>query len=294
MISKAPIFAIVTPFTAHGDMDFGALRAYLQFLGNSGISTIIVGGTTGEFASLTLAERSTLLEHCRRDFAGTLIAHVSSCCVQDSWTLLDHAAEHADAALVLPPFYYARPQEAGVTAFFVAVAKRSKLPVYLYNFPEHTQFVISPLLLQATARECDTIAGIKDSGGDLEISKAYKSISPQLQVFVGSDRRALKVLESGLNGSVTGAGNPMPEAFAALAREFRAGRRDMAQAGQTALDRWTSFRERLPLAEVPLTKAALSGRIPGFPAFVRPPFVMVDETMAAQIRDGIRDCASGA
>ena len=70
MSLKTPIFAIVTPFTARGDIDSGALRAYLQFLENAGIPAIIVGGTTGEFASLTLAERMSLLEQCRRHLTG--------------------------------------------------------------------------------------------------------------------------------------------------------------------------------------------------------------------------------
>jgi 4-hydroxy-tetrahydrodipicolinate synthase len=284
------VFAIVTPFNERDGIDEPALRDYLRLLDEKGVPAIVAGGTTGEFPSLTPAERMRLLECCRRDFRGTVVAHASSCCVGDCRQLLDHAREHADAVLLLPPFYYARPSGEGVHQFLGAAIAHSRLPVYLYNFPEHTQFAITPQLLAELAAQHPMLAGIKDSGGDFNVSRAYKAACPQLQVFVGSDRRALEVLESGLDGSVTGAGNPVPEAFVAIARGYESGNQERARAGQRLLDRWTDFRERVPGGDIRISKAALGDRVAGFPARVRPPLVTCDEQQIARIRAGLREC----
>lgn len=56
--------AVVTPFRASGAVDFGALSDYLGLLAAAGVDTILVNGTTGEFASLTSGERRAVIEQC--------------------------------------------------------------------------------------------------------------------------------------------------------------------------------------------------------------------------------------
>ncbi len=286
----SPVFAIVTPFNSSGDLDFSALDDYLRFLAAAGVRCIVVNGTTGEFPSLTLEERFQTLERCRKTFTGQVVAHVSACATRDCIRLLGHARDHADAALLLPPYYYARVEAAGVLAFFREVIAASRVPVYLYNFPEHTQFEIPPAMLRTLADEFEHLAGIKDSGGKIDVSQAYKQTAPRLQVMVGSDRRALEVLRLGLDGSVTGCGNPVPEFLVRLTQQHAAGRHDEADATQRAFDVFTTFREGLAIREIPLVKAALSARIPGFRPYVRPPFVTADDAALDRISAGLREC----
>lgn len=289
MAVRGPVFAIVTPFDSRGEIDYAALGDYLRFLEGHGVRDIVVNGTTGEFPSLTMAERIRVLEHCRRGFRGTVISHVSSCCDRDCRTLLEHARDHADAALLLPPFYYAHAGEAGCLAFLRAVLREATIPVYLYHFPEHTQMPISPEMFGVLAAEFEHLAGIKDSGGDLQVSRAFKQAAPGRQVFVGSDRGALQVLLEGLDGSVTGCGNPVPEFLVTLQERFAAGSLEAARTVQASFDGWTDFREGLPVKDLPMVKAALGARVPGFPPYVRPPFLTAEPDQIAVIHETMRD-----
>jgi 4-hydroxy-tetrahydrodipicolinate synthase len=294
MTLKGPVFAILTPFDARGDVDYAALDDYLGFLSSQGVPSIVVNGTTGEFSSLTLPERKAILERCRKTFKGTIVSHISSCSHRECLDLLSHSGDFADAVLLLPPYYYADVDEAGGLAFMSAVLERCTLPAYLYNFPEHTQFRINPKMLATLAERFECLAGIKDSGGDLATSTAYKQGAARLQVFVGSDRWALEVLKSGLDGSVTGCANPVPEFLVGLAAQFAAGDLEGARRTQSVFDKWTSFREQVPVNQLALTKAAMEARVPGFPAYMRPPFVTVDEERARQIRSAVLSHVRGS
>jgi 4-hydroxy-tetrahydrodipicolinate synthase len=279
-----PIVAVVTPFDSRGNVDEGALRDNLQFLNHHGVGDIVANGTTGEFASLTLEERMRVLELCREVFKGRVISHISSCCDRDCRVLLEHASDHADAVLLLPPFYYAGISTEGCLSFFRHVLESCRLPTYLYNFPRHTQLEIAAELLNTLSGEFACIAGIKDSCGDLTVSQQYKRACPRLQVFVGNDRGALQALQAGLDGSVTGGGNPVPECLVHLRERFKSGDLRGAQAAQERLDAWTTLRESIPLSDIATSKAALGIRIPGYPPYVRPPLIGAGPEVLALLR----------
>lgn len=143
ILDAGPIFAVPTPFAASNDavgsvVDEAALisllkmhqakvrgssapppsllhgcsPAFLDDYGKShpfrqGVRNIVAGGTTGEFSSLTIAERRRLTELCASNFDGKTVAHVSSSCLQECLDLCSHAKEAGCAAvLLLPPFYF--------------------------------------------------------------------------------------------------------------------------------------------------------------------------------------------
>ncbi|MFC1944450.1 dihydrodipicolinate synthase family protein [Chloroflexota bacterium] len=269
---EGPVFAIVTPFDQAGNIDFGALHQYLAFLNQSGVKNVIVNGTTGEFASLTIEERKSVLEYCRGRFAGYIVAHVSACAVKDCITLLEHASQYSDAALILPPYYYSNATITGLQAFFESVIGRSSLPVYLYNFPKHTNIELKPDLVSLLCEKFSHIIGLKDSSGNLDGAIQLKSANLYLQVFMGGDSMSFAVLDKGLDGSVSGAGNPVPECLVGMHKAFVAGRKDIAREWQEIIDIWKNYRKHLDISEVAVIKAGLRARVDGFPVYVRPPF----------------------
>ena len=52
--------AVITPFTAVGEVDHNALRAIIHFLVDSGIDFLVALGTTGESVTLTEAEKKAV------------------------------------------------------------------------------------------------------------------------------------------------------------------------------------------------------------------------------------------
>lgn len=271
-VIRGPIFAIVTPFKRSGEVDYVAFAEYLAFLHHCGVPALVVNGTTGEFPSMTQNERITVMEFCRGHYPGKLIANVSANCFKDCRSLVEHAcAGIADAAILLPPSYYADATFEGLVAYYRLAIGRSTIPVFLYNFPRHTKTEVTPELLSAICSKNPQVRGIKDSSGSLNGALALKSARPDIVVFVGSDSLALATLEKGLDGSVTGGGNPIPECLVGLTKAFEKGRFADAAVWQRIMDGWRSYRKNLSILEIAAAKAGLAARIPGFPTYLRPP-----------------------
>ncbi len=149
-----------------------------------GVKTVLACGTTGEFSSLTLNERKSIVELCVANFHGeglSVISHVSCCAIDDTLELCSHAKHvGCDAVLVLPPFYYHNalpevsahqwflvesnpdPSAQGIEAFLSAVLSRCQLPAFLYNFPKHSGNIITPEMYARLAQlHPAVLAGIK-------------------------------------------------------------------------------------------------------------------------------------
>lgn len=286
MNTNGPFFAILTPFKPNGDIDFGIMGEYLSFLNHCGVKNIIINGTTAEFASLTIEERKEIAEFCPRYFKGTIIDNISSTCLRDSLDLLESGAEFVDGVILLPPYYYAKTEPQGVYSFFEKVLRKSAGPVFLYNFPLHTQFNISPEMAAGLYQEFNNLVGIKDSGGDINNAAAYKeAASPDFKVFLGGDSLAFEALQKGLDGSVTGAGNPVPEFLVEMYKNFVSGNSERAQSIQEEFNIWNAFRKSINHNEIAVAKAALSTRIKDFPSYVRPPFTSLKPEQSKLIND---------
>ncbi|MBF6331868.1 dihydrodipicolinate synthase family protein [Nocardia transvalensis] len=275
MISS-PIAATVTPFRPDGAVDLSALGDYLGLLHDAGVTSLLVNGTTGEFASLTVRERRQLVEFCRSRWRGTLIAHVGACALDDALDLTEHANDLADCLAAIAPYFFAHAPEAGLENFFAQVLGRAQKPVLLYNFPRHTQVNLSPGMVARLAADFPALFGVKDSGKDLTASRAYKAASARIQVFLGDDRVGPRVRELGVDGVVTGAGGPVAELPVRIAAAVAARDIEAAAHLQRVFDRYTEARKTLPLSDIAFAKAALQTRLPGFPARVRPPLTAAE------------------
>jgi dihydrodipicolinate synthase/N-acetylneuraminate lyase len=279
-------FAIVTPFTKSGRIDEKALFDYLKFLEESGVRSIIVNGTTGEFASLSMSERIDLLELTRMYFSGYIVNNISSCSYKEANTMA-RLSVAADALLILPPFYYCSIENAGLINFFVKSLDGLSKPVYIYNFPKHVKTSISPSIFKEIIAVCQNVTGIKDSGGDIKISQGFNDVSDNIGVFVGEDSLALQVLKCGLSGSVTGAGNPFPEFLVALNTAWSKG--DIAQAEkiQRGFDIWNNFRKTLLGHEISIVKYTLSLRLGSFLSLVRTPLIELEQSEKIKIKNSL-------
>jgi 4-hydroxy-tetrahydrodipicolinate synthase len=271
----APIVALVTPFTGNR-VDIDALRRYLEWLWDHGVKTILVNGTTGEFFTTTAQERLAILAQCRRWFPGAVIAHVGAGGIGDTIVALEQAQALADYLAVIAPYFYADPPQDGVLEYFRQILDRSHIPVLLYNFPRHTQTPITPTTLAELARQFPHLVGIKDSGADRDVTRAYAATG--LQVFLGDDNAAAHTTELGVDGIVTGGGNPVIELPVRIAAALRDGDPEQAARLQKAFDHYSHTKHASQLPEIAFVKAALAARIPHFPTHTRPPMITTTQT----------------
>lgn len=289
MKPSKPFFAVLTPFNRSGDIDYEVFKDYLGFLRNHGVENIVTNGTTGEFLSLTLRERKEILKFCRKNFDGKIVNNISSSCLRDCFDLMEHSGDYADAVLVLLPFYYANVTDEGILAFFRELLKETSMPFYLYNFPRHTQNSVKPEIVSTLLNEFDNLLGLKDSSGNIDTAKSFKKGSPKFQVFMGSDSLAWDALQAGLDGSVSGAGNPVPEFLVQIYDCFINGKLELAKEVQDAFNVWNTFRKKVGVNEIAIAKVAISARIESFPTHVRLPLIEADNDLKDKILKVMRE-----
>src|SRR4051812_22034811 len=137
---QGSIVAIVTPMHADGSLDFPGLRKLIDWHIAEGTDGIVIVGTTGESATVSVAEHceliKTTVEHARGRIP--IIAGTGGNSTAEAIRLTECAKEvGADAALVVVP-YYNRPSQEGMYQHYKAVAEAVDLPIILYNVPGRT------------------------------------------------------------------------------------------------------------------------------------------------------------
>ena len=160
--------AMITPFTAAGDLDLDAARRHASGLVAEGCDGLVLSGTTGESPTTTDEEKTALLRAVREAVGGSvpLLAGVGSSDTRHTVRLAREAEEAgADGLLVVTP-YYSRPPQAAVEAHFLRIAEATGIPLMLYDIPGRTGTRIEPGTLLRLA-EHPRVVAVKDCSYDL-------------------------------------------------------------------------------------------------------------------------------
>lgn len=264
----------VTPFR-DGDVDEDALADLVASLVDGGVDGLFPCGTTGEFASLTAAERARVFELTVDYAEGTpVLAGAGATSVAETLSHVEAAADAgADAAVVVPPYFHGANDPAGERAFFEAVGDEADLPLLLYNIPSCTGAPISPEVV-ASLTTHETYIGLKDSGGDLGyFLRLLRETPEEFLLLQGFDNLLLPSLRMGADGGVNALSNVLPELFAELYESADDERADRIHERAIA----PLFERCLDVGFAPGTKAALveTGVLPTDE--VRPPLVPLDD-----------------
>jgi 4-hydroxy-tetrahydrodipicolinate synthase len=259
--SRGVLAPVVTPFTAELRPDAERLARHCRWLLRRDVG-LAVFGTNSEANSLSVQEKVALLDALIA--AGIPPARMmpgTGCCAfPDTVELTRRAVQHGCAGvLMLPPFYYKGVPNDGLFASYAEVIERvgdARLRIYLYHIPPVSHVSISlPLIERLLARYPGTIAGIKDSSGDWNNTRAMlEQFQPRgFDVFAGSETFLLATLRGGGAGCISATANVNPAAIAALAREWQ---KPEADARQAALDSVRAAFQKFPM--IPALKAAIA------------------------------------
>jgi 4-hydroxy-tetrahydrodipicolinate synthase len=165
---------------------------------------------------LSVAEKKEILEAML--FMGIdpqkIILANGSGCIPDTVSCMQMASQHnLLACLAAPPCYYKNVRDEGVISFYREVCKRAKHPLLLYHIPQYTGVSLSPEIVKTLLKEFpDVVIGIKESEGNLELTKA---LAPFCQVFVGKEVQLHEAMRYGAAGGIFGLANLWPEIIAA-------------------------------------------------------------------------------
>lgn len=281
--------ALVTPFRG-GDVDWAAYDNLIERQIAAGTEALIVCGTTGEPAALTVRERDALIRRAVEVCNGRC-AVVAGTGANDTSRAIELSrqaqAAGADALLLVTP-YYNKTTQAGLIAHYTAVADSVDLPMILYNVPSRTGLNLLPETAAALCRH-GNICGIKEASGNIsQIAELARLCGDEIALYSGSDDQTLAVLALGGQGVISVAGNVCPELMREITARWFAGDMAGSRARQLSL---------LPLigalfAEVnPIpVKAALS-MLALCEADVRLPLVPATKLCRARLIDAMRALA---
>src|SRR5919202_673874 len=130
--------ALITPFDDRGEaIDTVSLAAIVERLVAAGVGGLVPGGSTGEFTTLTGAERRRLVEVTVEAAAGRVPvgAGTGALSTRETVELSVHAEQAGAAAvMIVPPFYDALSWRE-LLAHYSAVADAIEIPIMYYNLP---------------------------------------------------------------------------------------------------------------------------------------------------------------
>lgn len=203
--------ALVTPFR-DGRFDEDAFRAFVDHQIENGSAALVPCGTTGESATMSIAEHNHVVAVCI-DQAKGRVPIIAGCGSNDTKVALEHMRHAkkagADAALVVLP-YYNRPNQDGLIAHYTYLADNCDLPIIVYNVPARTVTDISADTLGVLAK-ISTIVGIKDASGKVErVSAQRLACGADFCQLSGNDDMALGFNAMGGVGCISVSANVAP------------------------------------------------------------------------------------
>ena len=283
--------AIVTPFTKDGlELDPEWMPQHLAYLEKRGADGVLALGTNGEGPSLSQEERKRVIDTVMRA-RGALGVFVGTGCssLSDTIAISRYALEAgADAAMVVPPFYFKELAPQGLIAYYDAVFRA--LPregkVILYNIPSHSGVEIIDALVDALAeRHPEQLLGIKDTSGNLEKTRHYIQRYPRLAIYNGSDGNTAEAYRSGAAGSISATANVFPDLMAAVRKaHLEGGDVDAAQS------KVSGVRDLIARNPFPAAVKYLLHVVAGLPlTHVRPPLVDLTPEQAAAVQREVRE-----
>lgn len=205
--------ALVTPFTAREDVDFGAYKRLVEFQIASGVDGLVPCGTTGESSTLSYEEHKQVVSMAVKQARGRVpvIAGSGSNSTREAVYLSQFAEEcGADAVLLVNP-YYLKPTQKGLYLHFSAIAQAVSIPCIPYNIKGRTAVNLENDTLLRLMEEHDNIAAVKEASGDIEqMRDLVKRRLDRFSVVSGDDNMTVDLIEAGGDGVISVASNLLP------------------------------------------------------------------------------------
>jgi 4-hydroxy-tetrahydrodipicolinate synthase len=226
------LVALITPMRDDSNIDWPALEKLLHWHVAEGTHGIVSVGTTGESATLTVAEHLQVIERTIEIIDGRLpvIAGTGANATAEAIHLTQQAqSAGADASLLVTP-YYNRPTQEGLYRHFMAVADACDLPQVLYNVPPRTGCDMLSGTIGRLAGH-NNIVGVKEACGDPErVREIREQVPEDFVILSGEDAQTLRMMQLGASGTISVTANVLPALMARFCQAFLDG--DYALAGE--------------------------------------------------------------
>jgi len=207
---KGSITALITPFTANGEIDWPAFDKFVEWQVEQGSDGVVPCGTTGESPTINHAEHKQIVKRCVEIVNKRIpvIAGTGSNNTAEALELTQEAKDDgADAALIVTP-YYNKPTQDGLFAHYKTINDTVDIPIILYT----------------RLAQLKNIAGIKDATADLTRPITMRNeIGNDFCLLTGEDGTTAAYLAQGGQGAISVSANVAPNLCAQLHKEWANG-----------------------------------------------------------------------
>ncbi len=232
--------AMITPFKDDLSLDYQMAGELANAIVDAGSDGVVVAGTTGESATITMQEQATLFGAVRDAVGskGVVIGGAGANSTSECLELCDYAGKAGCDALLLVAPYYNKPSQEGLYRHFKHIAENTELPIILYNIPGRCSINMEA---STTARlaELPTIVGIKEASGILDqatdIAARVLPTRPDFAIYSGDDSITLPILSIGGTGIISVAAHLIGRQIQDMVADFLEGRVAQAAAKNAKL-----------------------------------------------------------
>ncbi len=229
---KGSLVALITPMLSNGEVDYEKLKQLIEFHIEAGSDGLVIAGTTGESATLTISEHSELIKRSVDMIDGriAMMAGTGANSTAEAIELTQAAKQSGAKACLLVTPYYNKPTQEGLYQHYKAIAEAVDIDQYLYNVPGRTAVDMQPetVLRISTIKQ---VVGIKEATGDLEKLRQIQELVPKDFVLLcGDDSATREFILQGGHGCISVTANVAPAKMAEMCRLALAGKEDEAEA----------------------------------------------------------------
>lgn len=238
-----PIFegsavALILPMHDDGSIDYEGFKRQVQRMIDGGVSALLVNGTTGETATITIEEEFELTRITMDMAKGTGIKVIAGAGSNDTMTALKKAEfakeVGADAILVVTP-YYNKTSQRGLIEHFTYIADRVDIPMIIYNVPGRTGMNINVDTVVELAAHKNIVA-MKDATDNIAYAMDVLSRTADMDfdMYSGCDDNILPFIAAGGKGVISVLSNVYPRETEMFAQAVLKG--DLVLARKMAYD----------------------------------------------------------
>ena len=202
--------ALLTPFDGEGRLDEATLRRVVDRNIDGGVHGVVACGSTGEFTTLSGAERRRVVETVIDQTAGRVpvVAQTGAQSTAEAIELSRHAEQAGAAVLMVVAPYYEPLSLEETKRYLRTVAESVRIPIMLYNLPGATGVDMPPAMVGQLARDVENIRYVKNTSPDLaQAGQLIHNHGDVVSTFVGWDSLLLAALAEGAAGVMAGTAN---------------------------------------------------------------------------------------
>lgn len=245
MAREASTFVIsLTPFTANGALDDGALREHLRRLGRSGIGVYVAGSGSGEGYSLDRAERRRVMEIASEELSGVVPVRVMGVEPRTAGEAIELGADTVATGLDAMQLYSLdmghgyQPRRQELETYLHTVLEAVECPVVIST--HQSVGYLYPIDVLASAVDTyDHVIGLNVTTPDIPyLASVVDAIDGRVDLHVGGPMHAMTALALGAQGYLSSEGNLAPRLCVSVIDAYSSGDRQRTDA---------SFRELIRL-----------------------------------------------